>query len=148
MAQYKYPPVGFHFKVQFEGLSGLTDNDTRFMEVGGLNVSIKTDPYQEGGENRFSWALPTGVQYETLKLRRGLIVDSGINNWVRDAVSNFSFKPVNLMVTLLNPDHQPLQSWHVVGAYPVNWKTSEFKAMASEIVTEELELYYQYFKNI
>jgi phage tail-like protein len=148
MAEYKYPPVGFHFKVQFEGISGLTDNDTRFMEVAGLDVKINTDPYKEGGENRFKYELPIGVTYTTLKLKRGMVKDSGISKWVRNTIENFDFQPVNLIVSLLNPDHQPLQSWYIVGAYPLNWKTSEFKAMANEIVTEELELYYQYFKNI
>ena len=148
MAEYRYPPVGFHFKVQFEGLSGLTDNDTRFMEVSGLEITMKADSFKEGGENRFEYSLPTGATYSTLRLKRGIIVDSGIINWVRDTMENFTFKPINIVVSLLNSSHEPLQTWYIVGAYPTKWKTSEFKAMANEIVTDELELYYQYFKNI
>ncbi len=148
MATYTYPPVGFHFKVQFEGISSLTDNDTRFMDVSGLEATITTMELAEGGENRFKQLLPTGVTYNKLKLKRGMIIDSGVTKWVRNTVENFEFNPVNVIVSLLNADHQPLQSWYIIGAYPTSWKTSEFKAMANEIVTEELELYYQYFKNI
>ena len=38
MASY-YPPVSFHFAVEFVGLSDKAD--TRFTEVGGLAVEIK-----------------------------------------------------------------------------------------------------------
>jgi phage tail-like protein len=148
MAEYRYPPLGFHFKVQFEGISGLTDNDTRFMEVSGLDATINVKSFREGGENRFEYAVPEGIKYGKLRLKRGMITDSGVTKWVRNTVENFDFQPVNILIFLLNGDHEPLQTWKVVGAYPTMWKTSDFKAMANEIVTEELELYYQYFKNI
>ena len=46
-----YPPVGFHFKVEFIGIGN--DNDTRFQSVSGLNVEYDTESFKEGGENRF-----------------------------------------------------------------------------------------------
>lgn len=143
---YNYPPVGFHFRVHFEGLPDVTGNDIRFMEVSGLDVKISTIDWKEGGENRFKYQLPDGVTYSTLRLKRGMITNSGIIKWLRDATESFSIVPLNITVTLLNPNHEPLRAWHIISAYPISWKTSGFDAMKNEIVTEELELYYQYFK--
>ena len=52
-----YPPVGFHFRVEFD-LPGASDNDMRFREVGGLSVELEEETYNEGGENRFVQKLP------------------------------------------------------------------------------------------
>ena len=53
MATY-YPPAGFHFKIEFVGVSGAdSDTEQRFQEVSGLSVEIETEELREGGENRF-----------------------------------------------------------------------------------------------
>ena len=51
-----YPPVGFHFKVEFMGIGN--DNDSRFQSVSGLTVEYETESFKEGGENRFEHKLP------------------------------------------------------------------------------------------
>ncbi|HEX6181118.1 MAG TPA: phage tail protein, partial [Chitinophagaceae bacterium] len=65
-----YPLVGFHFKVEFSGV-GNSDNDTRFQEVSGLTAEIGTEELQVGGENRFSYRLPTRARFGNLVLKRG-----------------------------------------------------------------------------
>ncbi len=52
-----YPPVGFHFRVEFESISSESD-DTRFQEVSGLNAELGVEELVEGGENRFSHRFP------------------------------------------------------------------------------------------
>ena len=42
-----YPPVGFHFKVEFQGLSGAKADDVRFQEVGGLTMELGIEEIQE-----------------------------------------------------------------------------------------------------
>lgn len=149
MASY-YPPVGFHFKVQFEGIplkAGETknDNDIRFQEVSGLNASIETETYQEGGENRFSHRLPKPATYQNLVLKRGMLMGSNLINWFNDAITGFKFKPARVIVTLLNEKHQPLETWSFENAYPVKWNIDAFNAQDSKIVAETIELSYQYF---
>ena len=48
MAVY-YPPVGFHFRVEFD-LPGAGDSDMRFREVSGLSAELEEETYNEGGE--------------------------------------------------------------------------------------------------
>lgn len=146
MANY-YPPVGFHFLVEFEGL-GTTEKDHQFQSVSGLSVDIETEEIAEGGENRFKHKLPVKTKYPNLVLKRGLLIDSEVIDWCKDAIENFEFKPVNLTIKLLNEEHQPLVTWNVVHAYPVKWSVEDFSALESKLVVESFELTYNYFTTI
>ena len=147
MSVYR-PPVGFHFRVEFS-LSGMTDRDNRFQEVSGLSAELGSEELQEGGENRFVHRLPTLPKYGNLTLKRGLLTDSGLVQWCRDAIENFSFAPTTVNVTLLNEKHDPLgPTYSFVRAWPVKWAVSDFKAQENGLVVETLELSYQYFTRI
>lgn len=144
MAAY-YPPVGFHFKVDFQGL-GSGDSDTRFQEVAGLTAEIGTEELRAGGENRFTYRLPARAKYSNLILKRGMLNDSALISWFADAVENFTFKPVDVHVYLLNENHDIQASWVFIQCYPVKWAVGDFKAMENSLVIETIELVYQYFK--
>ncbi len=140
-----YPPVGFHFKVEFS-LDGVVEGDARFQEVSGLTAELGVEELNEGGENRFSHRLPTRAKYGNLVLKRGMLKDSKLIEWFRNAVENFEFKPADVLVTLLNEEHEPLAGWSFVKAWPVKWVVSDFKAQEGSIVVETLELAYNYFR--
>ena len=141
------PPVGFHFRVEFN-MPGLDIMDARFQEVSGLTAEIGTEELVEGGENRFVHRLPTRPKFGNLILKRGLFTDSGLAAWLRDGIENFTFAPVDVLVTLLNEEHEPLQGWCFVGAWPVKWIVSDLKAQENAIVVETLELAYRYFRRV
>lgn len=143
MATY-YPPVGFHFKVVFE-LDGVSDLDVQFQEVSGLTVDVEMESYVEGGENRFTHQLPSRTKYAELSLKRGLVTDSAVLDWCRNAIENFQFEPINLTVILLNEKHEPLSSWNVIGGIPKRWEVSSFNAEQNAAVIETLQLSYGYF---
>lgn len=147
MADY-YPPVGFHFSVVFQ-LFPQSQEDVQFQEVSGLQVELETESFVEGGENRFTHQLPTRTRYADLTLKRGLSkLTSGVFHWTRNSLELYDFQPTNIIVSLLNPDHIPLNSWYVVGAIPKRWEISNFNAEQNSVVIETLVLSYQYFKNI
>jgi len=147
MAVY-YPPVGFHFRVEFT-LDGVQDGDIRFQEVSGLSAELGVEEVVEGGENRFSHRLPTRAKYSNLILKRGLLNDSRLIAWCIDAIENFIFEPTTVNVTLLNENHEPVaESFSFVRAWPVKWAVSDFKAQENSIVVETLELAYNYFSRI
>ena len=141
-----YPPVGFHFSVRF-GISG-EDSDTRFQSVSGLNVEYETETVNEGGENRFVHELPVRTKYSDLVLKRGMLIDSEVVKWCVDAFENRSFTPTDLQVMLLNEEHEPLQTWNIIGAWPKRWSVSDFNAEENSLVIETLELSYRYYKTM
>jgi phage tail-like protein len=138
-----YPPVGFHFKVDFVGIGN--DNDSRFQTVSGLNVEYDTEAYKEGGENRFEHKLPLRSKYPDLSLKRGMLTDSKVISWVLDALQNRTFKPVQINVMLLNEEHQPLKTWNIFNAWPKKWAVSDFNAQENSVVIETLDISYNYF---
>ena len=139
------PPVGFHFKVEILGLDRAVDDDVRFSEVGGLGFEVATEEVPEGGENRFIQRYPLRTKYPDLVLKRGLLKSSAIWDWTRDCIENLDIKPKNVDVKLLNENHEPLITWHLVGAYPVKWAVTDLNAANNAIVVESLQLAYQYF---
>jgi phage tail-like protein len=142
MASY-YPPPGFHFKVEVQGLSN--DGDVRFTEVGGLSVEMGTEEVAEGGENRFIQKFPTRAKYPELVLKRGVLVNSAVTAWVRLCIEDFQILPREIFIKLLNEEHQPLLTWQVVNAYPTKWAVSDLNSTANSVAVETLQLFYQYF---
>ena len=143
-----YPPVGFHFKVEFLDVPGLSNRDVYFQSVSGLSRELGTETVNSGGENRFSYKLPTRAQYPNLVLARGLVVDSKLIQWATDAIEHFDIQTSTVMVTLLNENHEPLQTYQCIHAWPQKWNISNFNAEESKIVIETMELAYQYYKII
>ncbi|SRX54959.1 phage tail protein [Aequorivita sp. CIP111184] len=139
-----YPPVSFHFKVEFNGISS-QEKDIQFQSVSGLSVDIETEEFAEGGENRFKHKFPVRSTFPNLVLKRGMVTDSELIKWCRNAIESFQFEPVDLTVKLLNENHEPLVTWNVVHAYPIKWDVAELNAEESKITIETIELAYNYF---
>src|SRR6184192_1787461 len=133
-----YPPVGFHFKVEFVGIGN--DNDIRFQSVAGLNVEYDLESFKEGGENRFEHKLPVRTKYPDLSLKRGMLTDSAVIRWCLDAFQNRTFRPAQVNVSLLNDQHQPIRTWQIQRAWPKKWSVSDLNAGENSIVVESLEL--------
>lgn len=136
-----YPPVGFHFKVEFNHIKG----EFQFQSVTGLSVELETEKVAEGGENRFKHTLPVRTRSPNLVLKRGLMVNSELADWCKKAMESFEIIPAGVTVTLLNEKHEPLVTWNVVHAWPVKWSVDDLNAMESKIVIESIELTYNYF---
>ena len=139
-----YPPVGFHFRVEFHGLEKELV-DVRFQTAVGLTVDMQTQSIKEGGEHRFEHVLPIRTKYSNLVLKRGLTVDSKLIKWCRDAFDSLLIYPKNVDVFLLNEEHEPLMTWNLIRAWPKKWSVSDFNAEKGALVIETLELQYQYF---
>lgn len=142
-----YPPVGFHFKVEFMGVGN--NNDTRFQSVSGLNMEYDIETFKEGGENRFEHKLPGRTKFPDLSLKRGMLKDSEVIRWLlgilrdRDFVN---FKPAIVQVSLLNEKHEALRIWEFIDAWPKKWSVSDLNAQENALVIETLDLAYKYFK--
>lgn len=145
MASY-YPPVSFHFKVVFN--LGEAEADNRFQEVSGMNAEVTTEEVKEGGLNEYAHKLPVKGKYSNLILKRGMVMDSQVIQWARDAVESFTFNPTRIIVHLLDQEHKSISAWEFDGAYPVKLSTSDLKAEENAFVVETLELAYRSFKRI
>ncbi len=142
---FEYPQTGFHFLVLFEIVPQFP-SDVEFQEVSGLNVEMEMESVKEGGEQRFVHELPVRAKYGDVTLKRGKFLGSGVLHWCRQALENFQFSPVNVLISLMNEEHIPLYNWYLINAIPKRLEVSSFNAQQSEVVIETLVLSYQYFK--
>jgi phage tail-like protein len=142
-----YPPVNFHFKVEFiSDKNNTTMAEVSFSEVGGLSMELGVEELSEGGENRYTHRLPTKSKFGNLSLKRGMLRgDSEVVKWVIDAISNHTFSTCTILVSLLNFNHEPIRTWKFVKAWPLKWVTADLKATDNAIVIETFDLAYAYF---
>jgi phage tail-like protein len=144
----KDPIVGFHFSVIFE-LMPQFSIDTKFQSVNGLKVTMETESYTEGGQNKFKHNFPIRSGYQDLILKRGLTADlSGLSMWCSQALEDFIFYPANLVVSLLNEKGNPVRVWYVSHAIPLSVEFSDFNAEENKIVIETFTLRYNFFKEL
>ena len=141
MANY-YPPVGFHFSVDFIDIA---QGENRFQSVSGLSVERETEEFAEGGENRFKHKLPVRTKFPNLILKRGFLVNSELIKWCENALLDFDIQPTDLIIKLLNENHEPLFTWKIQHAWPLKWEIDSLNAEENKIVIETLELSYQSF---
>ncbi len=135
--------LGFRFGVFFFHL-GILPNplDIRFQKVSGLTAKVETRSQPEGGQNLYAQKLPTGIRYDNLILKRGLVVGSLLNLEFNAAMSLFKFTPSNVLVTLFNEKTIPVSAWFFFKAYPVGWATSDLDAEARGVAIDTMELAY------
>jgi phage tail-like protein len=142
------PPMAFRFGVFFFS-KGILPNpiDIRFQKVSGLSASIETTSTNEGGMNLSSgFRFPKSVQYENLRLERGLTLLSPLNNELDKAMADLKLRPSDVLVILFSEANLPFSAWLFRKAYPVKWSLSDFDADTSRIVVESMELAYAEFK--
>lgn len=151
-----YPPPAFSFTVKIIGsasaLAMLTDIDASFQEVSGIQAEFGIEEVPEGGENRFVHRLPRAARYSNLVLKRGVVTESSfLAEWVGQTVGSrlsIPILPQNVLVTLLDGSGIPLVAWGFANAYPVKWTVAPLDSMKNEILTETLELSYNYFERV
>lgn len=142
------PIPSFYFSVIFELLPQFSV-DTKFQSVNGLKVTMETESYTEGGQNKFKHNLPLRSGYQDLVLKRGLTSDvSGLSMWCNQALEDFVFYPANLIISLLNEKGNPLKVWYVSHAIPLSYEFSDFDAEQNKIVIETITLKYNFFKEL
>lgn len=139
-----YPPVGFHFRVEFLNIGN--DNDIRFQSVSGLSMELDVESIKEGGQNLFEHKIPGRSKFQDLTLKRGLLMDSEVIEWVKKGLYDREFKPANMVISLLNDEHAPIFTWKIFNAWVKKWNVSDLNASENAVMVETLEIVYNYFK--
>ncbi len=159
MSAIDLPLVGFHFRVDFILTKKAKSLQGRFQKIDGISKKWEFETKMEG-ENTVEVKSPLRTKEGNLVLRRGLIVPNSkspleksgffdLLEWFEENITENRRIPIPLVVTALNADHDPEQSWFFYNTYPVSWQTSGFDAMNGQsIIMEEITLNYDTFKQV
>jgi phage tail-like protein len=135
------PYASFNFLLVIDGVTS-----GGFSECSGLQMEVKTFDYKEGGNNQTTLKFPEHASYGNITLKRGVTTSNELISWqlgVNDDISGS--RSIRRAVTIILQDEigDEVKRWELTGAFPVKWMGPDFKANASEIAIESLELAHQ-----
>ncbi len=139
-----YPPPAFHFQVRFSDQG--SSQDTSFQEVSGIEATVETEDYREGGGQGAVYKLPARVTYPNLVLKRGIAATgSPLVQWCRAVFESDLSTPVTtkqVWVMLLDEKGEPMRTWSFQDAFPVRWVMDPFHSAQNNVALETVELSY------
>ena len=129
-----YPVVNFHFRVEWGGAN------IGFSKVSGLKAEHEILEYRTGADKEYSAKKIPGLKkFNNLILKRGVLEqDNDVFLWFNSI--GISTERRDVVISLLNHEHEPTIVWKIKNAWPVSLKFSQLNAIKSEILIESLEL--------
>ena len=130
-----YPLPVFHFRVEWGG------TQLAFSEVTGLNIEVQPIEYRDGLSPEFSVVKMAGLKkFGNITLKRGVFAeDNEYHDWLNAVKMN---KPErrDIIINLLDEEHNPVMTWKVVNAWPTKITSPDLKASGNETAIETLEI--------
>lgn len=133
MAQYPVPK--FHFQVEWGG------SKIGFTEVTGLEVTTEVIEYRHGASREYhKEKMPGMIKYSNITMKRGTFKgDNDYYNWWNTVALN-TIERRDLIISLLNENHEPVVVWKVKNAWPVKVQSTDLKADGNEVAIETIEI--------
>jgi len=131
----QYPIPVFHFTVQWGG------DRVGFSEVSGLTQENQAIEYRDGSFPEYSSIKMPGLRkFSNVTLKRGIVKgDNQFFKWLSTVKLN-TVERRDLIVNLLNEEHQPVMVWKIMRAFPVKVEGPGLKASGNEVAIESIEL--------
>lgn len=131
----QYPVPVFHFSVEWGG------SRIGFSEVTGLTQENQPIEYRDGSFPEYSSIKMPGLRkFSNVTLKRGIVKgDNQFFNWLSTVKLN-TVERRDIIINLLNEDHQPVMVWRVMRAFPVKVEGPQLKATTNEVAIESIEL--------
>lgn len=134
----------FSFTVEFDGAVHAT-----FQEVTGLEAEFTIEEILEGGENRFTFRLPSAPQPSAMPitLRRGFAHSQEFLDWLLQAVGKGpTVQLKNLSIFMMDvTDQERVAGWYVSDAWPSQLERPSPKMSDIGVAVETLTFSYNYF---
>ncbi len=137
---YNYPLVKFHFSVEWGG------TNIGFTEVTGLDVETELIEYRQGASPEYSKIKMPGLRkYSNITLKRGSFKnDNEFFQWFNTVQLN-TIERRDIIISLLNEEHEPVIVWKVKNAFPVKVQSTDLKGDGNETAIETLEIAHEGF---
>jgi len=133
MAQYPLPK--FHFQVDWGG------SRIGFTEVTGLDVTTDIIEYRDGASPEYhKIKMPGMIKFSNITMKRGTFKgDNDYYNWWNTVALN-TIERRDLIISLLNENHEPVVIWKVKNAWPTKVTATDLKADGNEVAIETIEI--------
>lgn len=130
------PINNFNFKVEIQGIvvGG-------FSEVSGLESTIESADYREGGDNHTVRKIPGKTTYTDIVLKRGTTGgDNTLYTWHRDVVNGTITRHDGSIIVYDRTGKTEVVRYNFFNAWPIKWNPADFNATAKDVAIEEVTL--------
>src|SRR4030095_3833316 len=130
-----YPLPVFHFTVQWGG------ERIGFSEIRGLTQENQAIEYRDGSFPEFSSIKMPGLRkFSNITMKRGIVKsDNDFFKWLSTVKLN-TVERRDIVISLLNEEHQPVMVWTLHNAFPVKVEGPGLKAAGNEVAIESIEV--------
>ena len=132
------PFRSFNFSVEIDSVARAA-----FSEVSGLTADGEPADYREGTDIQQNVRKLVGLRkYTPIVLKRGYTTDDSLWKWHANILNGQPDRR-NVTIVLMNEARQPVIRWHAENAWINKIEGPTFKASASEVAMESVELVHE-----
>ena len=110
-----------------------------FSECSGLEMSLKTEDYREGGNNGTVLHFPTRVEWGTITLKKGITGKQTLWDWHYGFVEG-NGKRRDGVIVLLSPLKLPSNIWYFRRGLPTKYSGPPMNATQNSVAVESIEI--------
>jgi len=110
-----------------------------FSECSGIEMTLRTEDYRQGGDNGATLHFPTRVEWSAVTLRKGVGSGSTLWDWHYGFVEGKGKRRDGLIV-LLNSLRMPNNIWFFRNGLPTKYSGPQLNAAQSSVAIESIEI--------
>lgn len=127
------PHGAYKFRVEIDDVTG------DFAEVSGLDVQVEPIEYRNGSDPTVSRKLPGLAKFSNIVLKRGVTGSRDLWDWMRTVRTGKTDRRSGSII-LLDEEGKEVSRWNFYDGWPCKWVGPMFRANASEVAIETLEI--------
>lgn len=130
-----FDPVGnYMFEIEMDGIT-----TGQFAAVDGLSFEIEMIEYRVSDQPMLPRYRPGLPKFGRLTLKRGYIVNTEFNAWVKQVQAG-TYKRKDGAINLLDNAGNRVATWNLYRCLPTKWNIGGLDGKGNEVVYESLEL--------
>lgn len=134
-----YPSYCFRIEVTDVSADGKAVKGA-FSEVSGLEAAVDPIDYRNGNEDIRVRKVPGLKKFTNITLKRGLIGDLGLWNWILEGQKGKVRRAAGSIVLMDESGQNEVMRWNFVRGWPCKWTGPGMNAKNNEVAMETLEI--------
>lgn len=128
------PYRGYNFLVEIDGMT-----QAGFQEVGGLDITVDSVDYREGGDPTHLRKLSGLTKHSNITLKRGITDSTELYDWIATSVEGKTSRR-NGSIILMDETGAEKLRWNFFNAWASKWTGPAFNAGSTAVAIESLEI--------
>ncbi|HVF50043.1 MAG TPA: phage tail protein [Pyrinomonadaceae bacterium] len=128
------PYRGYNFLVEIDGMT-----QAGFQEVGGLDITVDSVDYREGGDPTHLRKLSGLTKHSNITLKRGITDSTELYDWIATSVEGKTSRR-NGSIILMDETGTEKLRWNFFNAWASKWTGPAFNAGSTAVAIESLEI--------